>query len=213
MITDKTTYYHLILDESRSMNDCRQETIDAFNDQIKSICSIQAEFPCQTIRISFTTFNNKINHHYFDKSVGVVQKLEEENYVPQDNTALFDAIGEGIFRLIAEHRSELLEKLASGVLVIITDGLENASKYFDLQTLKRIIASVSNEYTISFSFLGSNADSVRQGQNLGINNHDIKQYSKDNVGTVFRHISFCTKKYMYGKSKGETPTTFLSDSD
>lgn len=71
----RKTIYHLILDESGSMSDCIDTTINGFNEQLKRIKMNQLEFKDEEITIGLTTFNNEVSHHYFEAKPKSIEPL------------------------------------------------------------------------------------------------------------------------------------------
>ena len=96
----RKTIYHLIVDKSRSMNDCIDSAINGYNEQINSIKAKQLQFPDEEIIIGLTTFTNEIKHQYFSQYPDLPKPLNVETYVPDANTTLYHALDltlEGLF--------------------------------------------------------------------------------------------------------------------
>ena len=132
------TIYHLIVDRSGSMSDCIDATINGFNEQINRIRSIAMEFPEQDIRIGYTIFNFSIDMPAVAQDLNTITPLSRSNYVPAGSTALYDAIGKTTLQLEAftDHHSDLP---VTYVVVVLTDGYENASQMFTLQNIRSMI--------------------------------------------------------------------------
>ena len=108
-VTNKKTYYQIILDKSGSMSDCIEQTINGFNEQMQMIKGLQEKYPEQEILVSLTTFNHEV---FFDVELCKTNKLkemkDEQNsnswfinlddyivYKPSGLTSLYD-IGESV---------------------------------------------------------------------------------------------------------------------
>lgn len=130
---NKKTYYLLVLDKSGSMQSCENETISGFNEQVQMIRNLQKRFTEQEFYVSLTTFSDEVEH-VFDKNTGTdIRELTKSLYVPNGSTALLDAIGESVMKLKSDIGHEIEKGEATAVVVIITDGEENASKLFPLE--------------------------------------------------------------------------------
>ena len=111
----------LILDESGSMQSCKRAAITGFNQYVKSL----KDEPAATW-FTLTLFNShRTEVHYRGVPVSTVPELDVETYRPQDTTPLYDAIGQTLSAARQEAPAGL-KKLC----VILTDGLENASKEY-----------------------------------------------------------------------------------
>lgn len=89
--------------------------------------------------------------------------------VPRGSTALLDAVG----RAINETGSRLAampetERPALVIFVITTDGQENASREFNYDQIRQMIATQQTVYKWQFTFLAANAESFAEGGKIGI---------------------------------------------
>ncbi len=112
----------------------------------------------------------------FDDSYNVVCELEDINNIkeyklqPRGMTALRDAIGKTVVSL-GQKLSDLDESFRPEhvVVVIMTDGYENASIEFSAESVKSLIEQQQRDYSWEFVFLGANQDAILTGGVLGIN--------------------------------------------
>ncbi len=211
MQTNKTTYYQLILDQSGSMESCKKATIDGFNNQLKSIHSMKIEYPEQEFFVSLTKFSSEPQHLFLDCSVDKIKNLTAETYNPDGNTALLDAIGECLFRLKTEKREEFAEDKATAVVVIITDGFENASKYFTQTAISRLIKDLSATDNFSISFLGASIESIQQAERINIPHENTRVYDSETMEEPFNLISDSLRMYASGKNRGSKPKKFFNE--
>ena len=61
---NNNTHYAIILDRSGSMNDCKNQAISSFNEQLSTIKDFQKEFPEQDFTLTLATFNDRVNLLY-----------------------------------------------------------------------------------------------------------------------------------------------------
>ena len=100
------------------------------------------------------------------------------------NTALLDAIGLTIRRIANAQRLAPAHLRADRVLfVITTDGMENASREFSREQIRRMIELEKTQYDWEFIFLGANIDAVETASNFGIAPSRASNYRADSRGT------------------------------
>lgn len=174
----RKTIYHLILDESGSMSDCIDTTINGFNEQLKRIKMNQLEFKDEEITIGLTTFNNEVSHHYFEAKPKSIERLNESTFRPKGSTALLDAIGKSV-EAIKENMNSKIPTTA--VIVIITDGYENASRLFTLAKVKEMISSLQETGKWTFSFIGATLDAVDVAKSLSIKKQNSFAFEKNSM--------------------------------
>lgn len=156
----KNDYTHLavILDRTGSMEAIRDDTIGGFNAFLKQQ---QAEPGMATLTlVQFDSQDPYEVLHRF-KPLGDVPELTRETFVPRASTPLLDAVGRGITDL--EHSlSELAEdaRPARVVMVIITDGQENASREFRKDQIEQMIREKQAKLDWQFVFLSADLAAI-----------------------------------------------------
>lgn len=145
----------IVLDKSGSMENLRDEMIVSYNkfiaDQKKN--NVQA-------KVSLTMFDTNFINVYDNKLLKHVPKLTRDTYDPSGSTALLDAVGDAIDRLVEVNPEKV-------VFVIVTDGEENSSHKFTLSTIKGKIERATRKGW-QFVYLGSNQDAFAEAGGLGI---------------------------------------------
>ena len=206
---NKKTYYQLILDRSGSMQDCINETISGFNEQIQMIQNFQNKFPEQEFFVSLGIFNNLIEHPVKMKKPNDVNVLTRENFVPNGGTALLDAIGESVFSLKGQIQCEIENDEATAVVVILTDGYENASRHFNWEAIRRLILDLEATKSWTFSFLGSTLDAIDIASRMNIKKQNAVYFSKVNIKDTLTNMSESFVDYAAKKQRLEKPDSFL----
>lgn len=69
------------------------------------------------------------------------------------------------------------------VFVIITDGLENSSRRYNLAKVKKMISRQKEKYGWEFLFVGANIDAVHTAGAMGIQADNAVDYVADSEGT------------------------------
>ena len=181
-------YVSLILDESGSMQSCKQAAIVGFN---QYVISLQDE--AAPTWFTLTLFNSRRTEvRYHGVPVGTVSELDVETYRPQDTTPLYDAIGH---TLAAARRDAPAG--CKKLCVILTDGLENASKKFTRKQIYTLIRDCEQEGW-RFVYLGADHDVWAAGEDLGVAQECRVVFSKESIGQTFNQLSTMNARYRRG---------------
>ena len=197
------TIYHLIVDKSGSMSDCIEATINGFNEQINRIRSIATEFPEQDIRVGFTVFNFSIDMPAVAEDLNTIPRLTRSNYVPSGSTALYDAIGKTTMQLeeFTDHHSDLP---VTYVVVVLTDGYENASQMFTLHNIRSMISRLEATGRWTFSFIGATLDAVAVAEQMSFKTQNSFSFEKREMNAAVWHkLSDSMEHYLHKKRKGK----------
>ena len=133
----------------------------------------------QAFRIAVDTITQYVMEH--DLTVYLV-------LYDRDCTALLDAIGYGVEKMVNIQRhlpeNERAEKV---IFVITTDGLENASKRFGYEKIRRMIEREKEQYGWEFLFLGANMDAVQEAARFGIGADRAVRFENDAQGVAVNY--------------------------
>ena len=185
-----------LLDETGSMEAVRTETIDGFNDYIKELKKEK------NVRFTLTTFDSqKTDIRYEAVPVKDVKKLNRDTYVPGQMTPLYDATVTAI---------KAMGKKKKVLFVIMTDGLENASKEFSQKDAFDLIEK-KKKAGWTFLFLGANQDAYIAGGALGIAVGNTASFNQKKTGETFIAVASASKSY--ARSGGEQSSQYLDDLD
>lgn len=180
-----TSVYHLIvLDESGSMRCITRATISGCNETIQTIRMMQ-EQTTETQRhyVSIYLFDTTKSRYIIkEEKVDKVREITEEDYRPYASTPLFDALG---FTLTELKRTIEKEKETLGYVTIITDGYENASCEYNLNSVKSLIDELK-EKNVIFSFIGANIDAADYGKKLHIDNFMQFEQTDAQTGAMWK---------------------------
>ncbi|HOF16031.1 MAG TPA: VWA domain-containing protein [Bacteroidales bacterium] len=191
---DKKHQVHnlIILDESGSMNNIKQAIIDGFNELVQTIHGIEKKFPEQKHFISFITFNSlEQKWLHFMQPASKLKQIDDEKYKPGGFTPLFDTMGLSFQKL----KTALENESDYDVLVtILTDGLENASKEYTGNNIKKIIKELKqNRWT--FTYIGTDHDIEKTAISLSITNTLAFKKDKDSIQKMFNAEKIAVEKY------------------
>jgi len=197
------TIYHLIVDQSGSMSDCIEATINGYNDQLNRIRKMQAEFPDQDIRMGLTMFNTSIKIQAVAKDLKNATNLSRENYIPNGGTALYDGIGQTVLHL-EEAYARQSDIPTTFVIVVLTDGYENSSNLFNLQQVRSLIQRLEATEKWTFSFIGATLDAIEVAQTMAIKANNSYSFEKKSMkAEVWDKLSDSMNAYFNKKNRGE----------
>lgn len=154
-----------ILDRSGSMESVREDIIGGFNNFLQVQKDTEADIVCSLIQF---------DDHYEPVFEGVEAKkcahLTTLTYTPRGTTALYDALGKTI-KSTGERLARKPEDMRPNkvVIVVLTDGFENASFMYGSKEVAHLIKHQTEEYKWEFVFIGSNQDAILSAGKVGIN--------------------------------------------
>lgn len=151
-----------IMDRSGSMIGFSEDTIGGFNSFIEK----EKEKDINTY-VTTILFDNDYEILYERKEINKVEKLTEKEYWPRGSTALLDAIGKTITSF--ERKID-----GKALVVIMTDGYENASVEFSKKQIKEMI----DNHDWEFIYLGAEIDSYSEASQFGFSKSRIANYDR-----------------------------------
>ena len=177
--TNNITELVFILDRSGSMAGLEDDTIGGFNAMIEK--QKKQDGLCWVSTVLFAN-ESKVIHDRV--RLEEVRPMTEEDYRVGGCTALIDAIGDAIRHVSNIHRYARPEDVpAHTVFVITTDGMENASRRYSAQEVRRKIEQQKEAHGWEFLFIGANIDAVETAGRFGIAPDRAVNYHADKKGT------------------------------
>jgi hypothetical protein len=191
-VEDKKTnqvLVNVILDRSGSMQSTRSNTIAGYNEYLNGLrADKDTQYEITLIQFDSNTDGPELTIKYQEKPLAEVPDLTEADYEPRGMTPLYDAIGECIRRVETKGRSVLT--------VVITDGMENASREFTRETIKALIAEKEKEHW-TFAFLGANIDSYAVGSSMGVCTANTSNYAPGMEKVMYQNLAHSTMQRSY----------------
>ena len=179
----KFTEIVFILDRSGSMAGLEADTIGGFNSLIQK----QKREDGKAV-VSTVLFDDKCEVLHDRKDLMEIASLTEEDYYVRGCTALLDAVGGAIHHIGNVHKYARPEDRPERTLVIITtDGMENASRKYRYENVKRMIERQKERYGWEFLFLGANMDAVSVAGRFGIAPERAVRFHCDEKGTELNY--------------------------
>lgn len=172
-----------ILDRSGSMSGLEADTIGGFNSMIEKQKRENGE-----ALISTVLFDNVSEVIHDRVPVQKVEPMTDKDYSVRGCTALLDAIGGAIHHIGNVHKYARKEDVPEHTLfVITTDGMENASRRYDSEKVKKMIERQKEKYGWEFLFLGANIDAAKEAARFGIGADCAVNYKCDEAGTALNY--------------------------
>jgi len=182
-----------ILDRSGSMAGLEDDTIGGFNALVEK----QRTEPGEAL-ISTVLFDNESEVIHDRVALERVPAMTRKDYYVRGCTALLDAVGSAIHHIGNVHKYAREEDVPEKTMfVITTDGMENASRRYTYDKVKRLIENQKDKYGWEFLFLGANIDAAREAARFGIQADRAANYHADHQGTavVYEAVSQTVRNF------------------
>jgi uncharacterized protein YegL len=146
-------FISFVLDESGSMQGGKNEIVSGMNEQIQTL---KKKFEGEMVEpvVSFIKFADNIVSLYEGRTISDLSEFEPKGYNPNGSTALYDAVGYTIDMM--QRLDGIDEEGNSALLVVITDGEENASHKFSSSQIAEKIQSLNKTGKWTVTYLGPN---------------------------------------------------------
>ncbi len=190
---EEATEILFILDRSGSMDAMADEAISGFNNFLKD------QRRCEgNARLSLTLFDHEYTPVIQSIPLDSVPSLDDDSYEPRGTTALLDAVGRSIDDC-KQRRQKMPKASASNrvIVVVLTDGLENASKDYDYKRVKKMIEQ-QKKSGWEFLFLASDLESSKDAANFGFHHSERRVYK-----SVMRSMAYASKEVRAFRKKSK----------
>lgn len=208
----KKTYYHLVLDRSGSMKSCWEEGKQVIDQQIKDLHRIQAENIDSEIIFSICAFNQDV--HFPETLMNIeTAKIDWTSINPNGLTALYDAIVESIEFIKMKAEIGLEENNSDVVMLILTDGHENASKKYFKHDVKERIEACEQTEKWNFLFLGAGLDVTEVTKAFDRGRRNSFNFDKSQMASAMGMVSEELSDFVKSKNSGTKKRDFFDDGD
>ena len=165
----------MILDKSGSMHGLEADTIGGLNAMIEKEKKLGID-----VRVTTVLFNDKMDRLYEHREIRSVRPLTERTYETGGTTALLDAVGDTILHM--EQSGAADRQGTKVIVVIITDGMENASTEFTKAKVKELISDKQEKAGWDFIYLGANIDAAEEADAIGVRKANAVTYKNTSSG-------------------------------
>ena len=168
-----------ILDRSGSMGGLESDTIGGYNSMLDKQRNEEGEALISTI-----LFDDQVEVLCDRRPVKEVKDITSKEYFVRGCTALLDAVGSGINHINEVQKSlPESERPEKTLFIITTDGMENASKKYNYQKVKKMVEKRKKKNGWEFIFLGANIDAIEVAARFGVSANRAVRYECDSKGT------------------------------
>ena len=149
----------VVLDRSGSMDIIRTDAIGGFNRFLEDQKQVEGE-----AHLTLVLFDHEYEVVHDRVALADVPELTEQTYQPRGTTALDDAIGRTVETLGKQLETLPEDERPDKVLVVIlTDGIENASTDYNTPKIKEILKRQQETYGWKVEYLAANVDAFAEG--------------------------------------------------
>jgi len=195
--TPPTTAIAVLLDETGSMETCRDAAIEGFNAWLAEQKGNPgtAGAPPAATTLTLVKFSDRPDLPMCrlvceGAALDAVRPLDRETYTPEGGTPLLDAVGRTILWM------DRLQPQPDRVLVVIlTDGEENASREFKRAQIQDLIRAHEATGYWTFAYLGANQDAWAAGEALGIAPGNRASFKVGETRQAFQRVSKAMQRF------------------
>lgn len=197
----------LILDRSGSMSSIRDATIEGVNTFLT-----EQKKSGKPASFTLVQFDNEYEVVYDAMPLSDVPFLTAETFEPRGGTALFDAIGKTINNTKTRHKLlDEADRPDKTIMVIVTDGAENASLEFtSRENIFEIVNALTDGEGWDVIYLGANQDAIAVGMSLGVRGASSANYCAD-VFAVKNTFSNVSRSVACSRISREYATSFTRE--
>ena len=196
----------MVVDRSGSMEQIRSDAEGGINAFVVEQAKLPGE--CRITLVQFDT-----EYEFVHRGI-LASEWTRYQLVPRGSTALLDAVGRAIIetgtRISAMPESE---RPGLVVFVITTDGMENASREFNVAKVKQMIAHQQTKYNWKFNFLAANQEAFGQARDLGINLGGAAVWGEGKTGNAHATYGQMLGRMRSAASKGEKVENLFTDEE
>ena len=165
------------------MGGLEKDTIGGYNSMIAKQKTEEGEALISTI-----LFDNETEVLHDRVSLSKIEPITEKEYFVRGSTALLDAVGGAIHHIGNVHKYAREEDVPEKTLFIITtDGMENSSREYSYDKVKKMVERQKEKYHWEFIFLGANIDAVSVANQFGVDKSRAVRYECDGAGTALNY--------------------------
>ena len=173
----------MILDRSGSMGGLESDTIGGYNSMLKKQGETGGE-----VLVSTVLFDDRSEVLFDRVPLTEMPQMTDKEYYVRGCTALLDAVGGAIHHIGNIHKYAREEdRPEKTIFVITTDGLENASREYSYDRVKKMVERQKEKYGWEFLFLGANIEAIETAGRFGITADRAANYHSDHIGTALNY--------------------------
>ncbi len=183
--------YGLIIDKSSSMMEIQREILQSLNDRIKAIKKLDKNSKTETL-VELVMFNHRVKRLHTLTPAKEMKPLNREDYFVNGTTALYDALGSTLERFNLLLSNEIAKGTCKVVILVYTDGYENASRSYSQQDIKEMLRVANNTPGVEITMVGCDEETLTMAREMNFNMDNVVRTSKENLSESMQ----CFDDYM-----------------
>ncbi len=190
--TRQAVHVKFLQDRSGSMQGGWNETLNGFKvfvNDLKKKDDVKYLF-------SLVTFDTQIDVPLVAVPIADVDANILAQYPPRGGTALYDALG----RTLAGEL-EMAAVSDKEIVLIVTDGEENASKTWTKDVIHAIVDGKLKEGLTTFQYLGAQPESWSDSAKIGLGGANTVQYDLNNVRNTYMTVADAVNNFSSSSMK------------
>lgn len=187
------THVLLVTDRSGSMYKLAEDVRGGYNSYLDSLAAEGAG----QYRITTVLFSDADRYRRLCTAVALADapRLDEKNYAPGGMTALLDAIG----KTITEFEGETTLNEGDRVLLVVqTDGRENASREYQREVIQQMISDREAGGKWGAIFMGAGPDTWTQAGGMGFSSSLSHAATSEGVQDSYAGLARASAAYAGG---------------
>ena len=194
-ITNRTPRIALLLDRSGSMTSCREQALAGVNGYLHEVADDPALIGGRITLLTFDSGTICIVRN--DVPLAICPPLDETEFLPRGATPLLDAVAKTV-GLLDGYGGRADDPR---ILVILTDGYENASKEHTRASISALLKARQAAGWLVL-YLGANQDSWAEAQHLGVEQSAVADISFERPGHIACMLSDTTRRFVNSGARG-----------
>jgi Mg-chelatase subunit ChlD len=198
-VQPQETYVAVVVDRSGSMSSIYEAALSGVNEQVKTL-KANANVAGKTF-VSFIQFDDKIDVLFSNRPAEDLEEFKDGDFSPRGTTAMYDGVGKAISELSAVKTSA---KNVGYLVVVISDGWENASKDYNKNSLAAEISRLQATGKWTFTYMLANQDLSQVSRDLNVPITNMSSFAATPTGVKGAYVvmNSASANYMGARSRG-----------
>lgn len=175
------------MDRSSSMWEIKDEILQSVNDRFQSIKKMEKEKDSE-ILTDLTLFNERVSRVFTLLTQEEIELLTSEDYQVNGTTALYDALGSTLEKLYLNFYQDIESGDCKVVVVVYTDGYENASRMYSNADIRRMLSKANNMEGVEISIVGCEEETLTMAQSMNFKGTNVVRVKKESFASSMKEM-------------------------
>ena len=186
--------YTFVLDASGSMHREIPEVLEELNRQIREL-KLKFQETLRPCRITIVKFDTDYVVLRDSESVAEVKEIRIEEYFSGGMTALYDAIGLAVKRTDARVDFQVRRGEAEALVVVFTDGGENASSEFTGPDIQKLLGDYQERVGWEIALIGTDVSAIMDMGRRNMRRDKMRHYEQNQKVEAMYSLSQSVSEY------------------